>query len=80
MNARNLWTAFAYGPTSIKLLTIIMILIWLIPLVMIMAGPIFFLERPPPPATDKNCLNPSPAAGAGVLQRSCHQAKLDSKE
>jgi hypothetical protein len=45
MNAKNIWTAFARSPTSMKLLVIMVILIWLIPFVMIIMSLIFFLER-----------------------------------
>lgn len=46
MNAKNMWAAFVRSPTRVKLLTFMVILIWLIPFIAIIAGLIFFLEKP----------------------------------
>lgn len=46
MNIKNIWAAIAQSPTSVKLLTFIVILIWFIPFIMVIAGLIFFLEKP----------------------------------
>lgn len=43
---KNIFNEFAQSPTSIKLLAIVVGLIWMIPFIMIVAGIIFFLERP----------------------------------
>jgi PKD repeat protein len=46
MNLKNIWADFARNPKSIKLMTIVVILIWLVPFIMVIAGLISFLERP----------------------------------
>jgi PKD repeat protein len=46
MNSKNFWNNFAQSSIKIKLLTLIVVLIWLIPFVMIIVGLAFFLEKP----------------------------------
>jgi PKD repeat protein len=46
MNLKNIWADFARSPKSVKLMTIVVISIWLVPFIMVIAGLIFFLERP----------------------------------
>jgi hypothetical protein len=62
MNIKNFWR----GPTSMKLLIIMVILIWLIPFALLIAGLTLFLERPgaaleatPPGAMPTLILEPS---------------------